>query len=159
MQFQKWLEPKVYKVGIMLLSLPSQELGPRNSIFFLLCFEIVLCLQYAQTCMNLNWMLKKEWKYGTFVCIRYSKIALECTLNPSLPISIYIILPQFQFDFVQKKKWRWLLWLIYFKIQTKYLFPYISYYFHIPKIFDYLFYSLEKIGIDEKVICYHNISN
>ena len=38
-------------------------------------------------------------------------------------------------------------------------FPYISYYFHIPKIFDYFFYSVEKIGIYEKVICYHNISN
>ena len=44
-------------------------------------------------------------------------------------------------------------------ILKKILFPYISYYFHIPKIFDYFFSSLEKIGIDEKVICYHNISN
>ena len=44
------------------------------------------------------------------------------------------------------------------KRRKKY-FPYISYYFHIPKNFDYFFYSLEKIGIDEKVICYHNISN
>ena len=38
----------------------------------------------------------------------------------------------------------------------------ISYYFHIPKIFDYLEFhcpKLEKIGIDEKAICYHNISN
>ena len=32
------------------------------------------------------------------------------------------------------------------------LFPY-------PKNFWLFFYSLEKIGIDEKVICYHNISN
>ena len=41
-------------------------------------------------------------------------------------------------------------------------FPSISYYFHIPKFFDYLDFhcpNLEKIGIDEKVICYHNISN
>ena len=46
-------------------------------------------------------------------------------------------------------------------MQTAYQnhFPHISYYFHIPKIFDYFYYSLEKIGIDEKVICYHNISN
>ena len=44
----------------------------------------------------------------------------------------------------------------------KYFFPSISYYFHIPKIFDYLEFhcpKLEKIGIDEKAICYHNISN
>ena len=41
-------------------------------------------------------------------------------------------------------------------------FPSISYYFYIPKIFDYLEFHCpteEKIGIDEKVICYHNISN
>ena len=41
-------------------------------------------------------------------------------------------------------------------------FPSISYYFHIPNFF--LFFgislsNLEKIGIDKKVICYHNISN
>ena len=42
------------------------------------------------------------------------------------------------------------------------LFPSISYYFYIPKNFDYLEFHCpteEKIGIDEKVICYHNISN
>ena len=39
------------------------------------------------------------------------------------------------------------------------LFPSISSYFHIPKIFSIFFLTLEKIGIDEKVICYHNISN
>ena len=38
-------------------------------------------------------------------------------------------------------------------------FPSVSYYFHIPKIFLNFFLTLEKIGIDEKVICYHNISN
>ena len=41
-------------------------------------------------------------------------------------------------------------------------FPSISYYFHIPIIFDFLDFhcpNLEKIGTDEKVICYHNISN
>ena len=41
-------------------------------------------------------------------------------------------------------------------------FPSISYYFYIPKNFDYLEFHCpteEKIGIDEKVICYHNISN
>ena len=38
-------------------------------------------------------------------------------------------------------------------------FPSISYYFHIPKYFLIFFLTLEKIGIDKKVICYHNISN
>ena len=38
-------------------------------------------------------------------------------------------------------------------------FPSISYYFHIPKIFLIFFPHTGKIGIDEKVICYHNISN
>ena len=41
-------------------------------------------------------------------------------------------------------------------------FPSISYYFHMAKFFDYLDShcpTLEKIGTDEKVICYHNISN
>ena len=35
-------------------------------------------------------------------------------------------------------------------------------YLYIPKFFDYLEFHCpteEKIGIDEKVICYHNISN
>ena len=39
------------------------------------------------------------------------------------------------------------------------LFPSISYYFHIPKNFLISFLTREKIGIDKKVICYHNISN
>ena len=41
-------------------------------------------------------------------------------------------------------------------------FPSISYYFHIPKIFDYLEFhcpKLDTLGIDKKVVCYHNISN
>ena len=38
-------------------------------------------------------------------------------------------------------------------------FPSISYYFHIPKFFLIFFPHTGKIGIDEKVICYHNISN
>ena len=41
---------------------------------------------------------------------------------------------------------------------SKQCFPSISYYFHIH-IFLFFFLTLEKIGIDEKVICYHNISN
>ena len=49
--------------------------------------------------------------------------------------------------------------MYFIEYNMKKYFPYISYYFHIPKIFNYFFYSLEKIGIDEKVICYHNISN
>ena len=43
-----------------------------------------------------------------------------------------------------------------------YFFPSISYYFQIPIIFDFFDFhcpNLEKIGTDEKVICYHNISN
>ena len=36
------------------------------------------------------------------------------------------------------------------------LFPIISI---SQKIFSLFFLTLEKIGIDEKVICYHNISN
>ena len=108
MQFQKRFEPKVYPLGIILLTLPSQELGLQFNLF-LLCFEIlVLCLQYAQTCMNLNWMLKKEWKYRTFVCISYSKIALKCMLNPSYPISIYVIYLNFSPILYRKRKiWWW----------------------------------------------------
>ena len=36
------------------------------------------------------------------------------------------------------------------------LFPIISI---SQKFFSFFFLTLEKIGIDEKVICYHNISN
>ena len=46
--------------------------------------------------------------------------------------------------------------------KNKETFPSISYHFYIPKKFDYLEFHCpteEKIGIDEKVICYHNISN
>ena len=42
-------------------------------------------------------------------------------------------------------------WIILFR-----LFPIISI---SQKIFSFFFLTLEKIGIDEKVICYHNISN
>ena len=49
MRFQKQFEPKVYPLGIILFTLPSQELGSQFNLF-LLCSEIVLCLQYAQTC-------------------------------------------------------------------------------------------------------------
>ena len=49
--------------------------------------------------------------------------------------------------------------LVRFSFEKIFLFPSISYYFHIPKIFLIFFLTLEKIGIDEKVICYHNISS
>ena len=49
MRFQRQFEPKVYPLGIILFTLPSQELGSQFNLF-LLCFEIALCLQYAQTC-------------------------------------------------------------------------------------------------------------
>ena len=49
-------------------------------------------------------------------------------------------------------------WTIIFYELSK-PFPSISYYFHIPKIFLNFFPHTGKIGIDEKVICYHNISN
>ena len=48
----------------------------------------------------------------------------------------------------------------------KYLSSYIKCFFRLfpiisisQKIFSFFFLTLEKIGIDEKVICYHNISN
>ena len=59
------------------------------------------------------------------------------------------------------KNWSWKKYLFFFLIRKNHFSVYFLLFPH-PKIF--LFFgislsNLEKIGIDEKVICYHNISN
>ena len=66
------------------------------------------------------------------------------------------------FPFWHSRMHQRLFLVIFCPFSQKWYFPSISYYFYIPKNFDYLEFHCpteEKIGIDEKVICYHNISN
>ena len=58
----------------------------------------------------------------------------------------------------EKNKTKNILLFIHLQFQNHY-FPSISYYFHMPKNFLIFFPHTGKIGIDKKVICYHNISN
>ena len=139
------VDPWAFKsklVGMSDLPLYEQALGA------LVLVALVTVLLVISTACH----LKTTWQIlCSTVWMKTGKISLKMIIG----LSIY--------------KLRTLLFLIWFFFSE---FDYVPYFFYVPdffrlfpiisisqKFFSIFFLTLEKIGIDEKVICYHNISN